>query len=279
MRIGSINRSLGVELAFGLFLAVLAAQPEPAFAQAPAAAPVAGGATQAPVSPGVNAKPAPSTPAETGSKPPPGVPDDASAVTLELTSRPVAFTSASAEWANAIQVGDRRDSQSRCRGQKGRAHSGGTSFRFVSGNRRQKLSVRGDGPARRKTRGQGSLRWRENRRVPCRQGDQVPASRRLRRYRFRPTISSPLFSTKKVSNCKTASSRNILPIRRNQTTETSKPTSMFFSSSFPEFRSRLRKPASDTHRCDFCGEALGVDLDRDATEGCRPGCRFEPRCG
>ncbi len=96
MRIG-INRSLGVELAFGLFLAVLAAQPEPAFAQAPAA-PAAGGAAQAPVSPGVNA-----VPAETGSQPPPGVPDDASAVTLELTSRPVAFTSASAEWADGFK--------------------------------------------------------------------------------------------------------------------------------------------------------------------------------
>ncbi len=103
MRIGSITRSLGVELAFGLFLAVLAAQPEPAFAQAPAAAPDAGGATQAPISPGVNAKPATTTPAETGSSPPPGVPDDASAVTLELTSRPVAFTSASAEWANGFK--------------------------------------------------------------------------------------------------------------------------------------------------------------------------------
>jgi len=103
MRIGSINRSLGVELAFGLFLAVLAAPPEPTFAQAPAAAPAAGGATQAPVSPGVDAKTAPTIPAETGSKPPPGVPDDASAVTLELTSRPVAFTSASAEWANGFK--------------------------------------------------------------------------------------------------------------------------------------------------------------------------------
>ena len=103
MRIGSINRSLGVELAFGLFLAVLAAPPEPTFAQAPAAAPAAEGATPAPVSPGVNAKPAPSTPAEPGSKLPPGVPDDASAVTLELTSRPVAFTSASAEWANGFK--------------------------------------------------------------------------------------------------------------------------------------------------------------------------------
>lgn len=103
MRIGSINRLLGVELAFGLGLAILAAQPQHAFAQAPAAAPAAGGATRAPASPGVNAKPAPSVPAETGSKPPPGVPDDASAVTLELTSRPVAFTSASAEWANGFK--------------------------------------------------------------------------------------------------------------------------------------------------------------------------------
>ncbi|PNE12290.1 MAG: AraC family transcriptional regulator [Beijerinckiaceae bacterium] len=100
MRIGSINRSLGVELAFGLFLAVLAAQPEPVFAQNPVAAPAAGGATPAPVSPGVNAKPAPTTPGETGSK---GVPDDSSAVTLELTSRPVAFTSATAEWADGFK--------------------------------------------------------------------------------------------------------------------------------------------------------------------------------
>ena len=101
MRIGSINRSLGVELAFGLFLAVLAAPPRAAFAQAPAAAPAAGDAMPTPISPGINAKPAPST--ETGSKPPPGVPDDASAVTLELTSRPVAFTSASAEWADGFK--------------------------------------------------------------------------------------------------------------------------------------------------------------------------------
>ena len=102
MRIGSIG-SLGVELAFGLFLAVLAAQPEPVFAQTPAAAPAAGGATPAPVSPGVNAKPAPTTPGETGPKLPPGVPDDSSAVTLELTSRPVAFTSATAEWADGFK--------------------------------------------------------------------------------------------------------------------------------------------------------------------------------
>ncbi len=104
MRLVSITHSRSVELAFGLFLAVLAAQSGPTFAQAPAATPDAGGTAQAPVSPDVNPKPAPSAPAETGSSPPPGVPDDASAVTLELTSHPVAFTSASAEWANGFKT-------------------------------------------------------------------------------------------------------------------------------------------------------------------------------
>ena len=103
MRIGSINRSLAVELAFGLYLAVLAAPPQPAFAQARAVAQAAGDAMPAPVSPGINAKPARSAAAETGSKPPPGVPDDSSAVTLELTPRPVAFTRASAEWADGFK--------------------------------------------------------------------------------------------------------------------------------------------------------------------------------
>ncbi len=39
MRLVSITRSRGIELAFGLFLTVLAAQAGPAFAQAPAATP------------------------------------------------------------------------------------------------------------------------------------------------------------------------------------------------------------------------------------------------
>ena len=90
MRIGNFSRSPGLELAFGLFLAMLALQPAPVFAQA------AGNAT-----PGAAA--APSAPSDTGSKPPPGVPDDSSAVTLELTPRPVAYASASAEWANGFK--------------------------------------------------------------------------------------------------------------------------------------------------------------------------------
>ncbi len=90
MRIGNFTRLPGLELAFGLFLAMLALQPAPVIAQA------AGNAT-----PG--AAGAPSAPADTGSKPPPGVPDDSSAMTLELTARPVAYVSANAEWANGFK--------------------------------------------------------------------------------------------------------------------------------------------------------------------------------
>ena len=90
MRIGNFTRLPGLELAFGLFLAMLALQPAPVLAQA------AGNAT-----PGAAA--APSAPSDTGSKPPPGVPDDSSATTLELSPRPVAYVSANAEWANGFK--------------------------------------------------------------------------------------------------------------------------------------------------------------------------------
>ena len=278
MRIGSINHSLGVELAFGLFLAVLAAPPRAAFAQAPAA-PAAGDAMPAPVLPGVNAKPAPSTLAETGSRPPPGVPDDASAVTLELTSRPVAFTSASAEWADGFKsvVGEIAKVDAAIK--KAGLTPAGHPFALFLATDDKSFQFEAMIPLAEKPEGKDLSDGVKIGEFPFRQGDQVPASRRLRRYRFRPTISSPLFSMKKASNRKIGSSRNILPIRGNQTTRTSKPTFMFFSSSFPEFRSRLRKPATDTHRRDFCREALGVELDGDATKGCRTGRRFEPCCG
>jgi len=90
MRIGNFTRLPGLELAFGLVLAMLALQPAPVLAQA------AGNAT-----PG--AAGAPSAPSDTGSKPPPGVPDDSSATTLELTPRPVAYVNANAEWANGFK--------------------------------------------------------------------------------------------------------------------------------------------------------------------------------
>ena len=91
MRIGNFTRLPGLELAFGLVLAMLALQPAPVvLAQA------AGNATP-------SAAGAPSAPSDTGSKPPPGVPDDSSATTLELAPRPVAYVSANAEWANGFK--------------------------------------------------------------------------------------------------------------------------------------------------------------------------------
>lgn len=103
MRIGNITRLLGAELAFGLFLAVAATQPTPSFAQARSTAPATDNATPAPPSPGAKTAPDASAPAESESKAAPGVPNDASAVTLEMTARPVAVTSASAEWANGFK--------------------------------------------------------------------------------------------------------------------------------------------------------------------------------
>jgi effector-binding domain-containing protein len=96
MRIGNFTCLPGIALAFGLFLAM---GPAPALAQA--AATPAGDATPAPASPGAGA--ASSAPVGSGSIPPLGVPNDSSAVTLELTPRPVAYASASAEWANGFK--------------------------------------------------------------------------------------------------------------------------------------------------------------------------------
>ena len=95
MRIGKITGLPAVELAFGLFLAMAAIQPAPALAQT--AAPAAGDSTPAPATPGA-------PPSDADSKPPPGVPNDSSAVTLELKARPVAYASASAEWADGFKT-------------------------------------------------------------------------------------------------------------------------------------------------------------------------------
>lgn len=94
MRIGSFTRVPGLELVLGLFLAI---GPAPALAQTNA--PAAGTAAPAPAVPGASG-----TPPESEAKPPPGVPDDSSAVTLELPSRPVAYASSSAEWANGFKA-------------------------------------------------------------------------------------------------------------------------------------------------------------------------------
>ena len=96
MRIGKIMGLPAAALVFGLVLAMAAIQPGPALAQTDA--PAAG--DPAPAAPGV----APPASSDTDSKPPPGVPNDSSAVTLDLKARRVAYASASAEWANGFKT-------------------------------------------------------------------------------------------------------------------------------------------------------------------------------
>jgi effector-binding domain-containing protein len=95
MRIGKITGLSAVEVAFGLFLAMAALQPAPALAQT--AVPAAGDSTAAPATPGA-------PPSDADSKPPPGVPNDSSAATIELKARPVAYASAGAEWADGFKT-------------------------------------------------------------------------------------------------------------------------------------------------------------------------------
>ena len=96
MRIGKIMGLPAAALVFGLVLAMAAIQPGPALAQTDA--PAAGDPAQA--APGV----APPASSDTDSKPPPGVPNDSSAVTLDLKARRVAYASASAEWADGFKT-------------------------------------------------------------------------------------------------------------------------------------------------------------------------------
>ena len=96
MRIGKIMGLPAAALVFGLVLAMAAIQPGPALAQTDA--PAAG--DPAPAAPGA----APPASSDTDSKPPPGVPNDSSAVTLDLKARRVAYASASAEWADGFKT-------------------------------------------------------------------------------------------------------------------------------------------------------------------------------
>ncbi len=103
MRKGTFRLLLGGALAYGLFLAALSAPHGRALAQALEAAP-AGGSPAAPVSPDGEKQPAPAAPSASGSQPPPGVPSDASAVTLDLTPRVVAYLHASAKWEDGFKT-------------------------------------------------------------------------------------------------------------------------------------------------------------------------------
>jgi effector-binding domain-containing protein len=101
MRNATIQFLSGVALACGLLLAASVAPHGPALAQAPEAVPVT---PQAPASPGGETQPAPAMPSAPEPQPPPGVPSDASAVTLELAPRIVAYLHASADWEEGFKT-------------------------------------------------------------------------------------------------------------------------------------------------------------------------------
>jgi effector-binding domain-containing protein len=100
MRKATLRFLLGIVLVHGMFVAAPAPNGR-ALAQAPEAAPAI---PQAPASPGGDPQPAPAAPATSESQPPPGVPSDASAVTLELTPRTVAYLHASGKFENGFKT-------------------------------------------------------------------------------------------------------------------------------------------------------------------------------
>ena len=100
MRKATLRFLLAIALAHGMFLAASAPHGR-ALAQAPEAAPAI---PQAPASPGGDPQPAPAAPPASESQPPPGVPSDASAVTLELTPRTVAYLHASGKFENGFKT-------------------------------------------------------------------------------------------------------------------------------------------------------------------------------
>ncbi|QBR71563.1 AraC family transcriptional regulator [Beijerinckiaceae bacterium] len=103
MRIGNIARLLGAEILFGLLLTVLVLQPTPSVAQTRGQGPAADHSTPAAPAPDGKSAPDAAPPTEPESKAAPGVPNDASAVTLEMNARPVAMIDEKAEWANGFK--------------------------------------------------------------------------------------------------------------------------------------------------------------------------------
>ncbi len=99
MRKATLRFLLGIVLAHGMFIAASAPNGR-ALAQAPGAALAS---PQTPASPG-QPQPAPAAPAASESQPPPGVPSDASAVTLELAPRTVAYLHASGKFENGFKT-------------------------------------------------------------------------------------------------------------------------------------------------------------------------------
>jgi effector-binding domain-containing protein len=110
MRTGEIKRLSGVARMIGAALMLLtsASAFTPVLAQAPAAAPAAEETAPTPAAPKEDAAVSPSdpsaAPAESEqSATAPGVPTDATTVTLEIPARPVALLSGESDWANSYK--------------------------------------------------------------------------------------------------------------------------------------------------------------------------------
>jgi effector-binding domain-containing protein len=103
MRKGRPRILEGLALALCLCLAAMAAVHGRASAQAGAVL-AAGDSPAAPPAQGGGAQQAQAPPSASDSQPPPGVPSDASVVTVELTPRPVAYLHAGANWEDGFKA-------------------------------------------------------------------------------------------------------------------------------------------------------------------------------
>jgi effector-binding domain-containing protein len=104
MTIDDIRRSTAFGLILGLALGLFASLPAPAFAET-------GTGPGAPTAPATKAAPGPAAPAPESTVPDsdqqqaaPGVPNDASAESVDLPARPVALLTGDAEWADGFKA-------------------------------------------------------------------------------------------------------------------------------------------------------------------------------
>src|SRR5262245_48179997 len=104
MRKGRPRILEGLALALSLCLAAMAAVHGRASAQATGAALAAGDSPASPPAQVGDAQQAQAPPSASDSQPPPGVPSDASVVTVELTPRPVAYLHAGANWEDGFKT-------------------------------------------------------------------------------------------------------------------------------------------------------------------------------
>ena len=170
-------------LAFAVLAAALAGQPGAALAQTPPG-PSAEGAPPASGAPGPDVQELPAPPAGTGSKPPPGVPSDASVMSLELTPRPVAYASASAEWANGFKAVLGEIAKVDAAIKKAGLAAAGHPFALFLETDEKNFQFEAMVPLAQKPEAKELSDGVKIGEVSRRKGDQIPPSRPLRRYRL-----------------------------------------------------------------------------------------------